>query len=361
MGDGIIKKVLTNLSDAVWSLVSYDLGIDLGTANTLVLVRGKGIVVREPSAVVQHKKTKKVVAIGREAREMVGKTPGSLLAVKPLRDGVIADFEVAEEMLRFFIRKVHRSPQLFPPKIARPRVVIGVPYGITEVEKKAVIDAVMRGGARRVYLIEEPMAAAIGVGLPVEDPAGSMIVDIGGGTTEIAVISLGGIVNCRSVRMAGNRMDEAIVDWVRREHNLLVGERTAERAKIAVGKVGNYAPRTKEIKIRGRDLMDGLPKEVRVTSDEIATAIREPVRVILENIKQTVEDTPPELVSDLMQMGIVLAGGGSLLPGIDKAVAEATQMPVVGAEDPQTAVVRGCGQVFENTRLLQQVSITGRW
>lgn len=350
--------MLDSFGDRLWSYVSFDLGIDLGTANTLVYVRGKGIVIREPSAVVQHKKTKKVVAIGQEAWEMMGKTPSNLLAVRPLRDGVISDFEIAEAMLKFFIKRVHEVPRIFPPRISRPRVIIGVPYGITEVERKAVIDAVRRGGARKVYLIEEPMAAAIGVGLPVQDPAGSMIVDIGGGTAEMAVISLGGIVNCRSVRVAGDRMDEAIVEWVRQYHNLLIGERTAERLKRAVGKVGNFSKVSKEMRVRGRDLVTGLPKEVVVTSEDVAEALKGCLRMILENVKQTVEETPPELVSDLMQMGIVLAGGSSLLAGMDKAVAEATQMPVVRANDPQTAVVRGCGEVFERRKLLRQVSFS---
>jgi len=350
-----------DIINKIWSCFTHDLGIDLGTANTLVLVRGKGIVIREPSAVVQHRKTKKVIAIGREAKQMVGKTPNSLMAVQPLRDGVISEFDIAEAMLRFFIRKVHQNPQLFPPKISRPRVVIGVPYGVTEVEKKAVVDAVIRGGAREVFLIDEPMAAAIGVGLPIEDASGSMIVDIGGGTSEMAVISLGGIVNCRSVRVAGNKMDEGIVEWAKKKSNLLIGQGTAERAKIAVGRVGNNSGPVKEIALRGRDLISGLPKEVRINSSDVAEAIQPAVRVILENIKQTVEETPPELVSDLMQTGVVLAGGGSLLSGMPEAVADATQMPVVRAEDPQTAVVRGCGYVFEKPDLLKKVTFSKWW
>ncbi|MBU1110229.1 rod shape-determining protein [Patescibacteria group bacterium] len=350
-----------DLVNRLWSYFTYDLGIDLGTANTLVYVKGKGIVIREPSAVVKHKKTKKVVAIGREARQMIGKTPGSLLAIQPLRDGVISDFDVAEAMLKFFIKKVHQSPQLFSFKIARPRVIIGVPYGVTEVEKKAVVDAVLRGGARQVFLIEEPMAAAIGVGLPIEDPAGSMIVDIGGGTSEMAVISLGGIVNCRSVRMAGNKMDEEIIEWVKKEHNLYIGPRTAEKAKILVGKVGKFSSVNKEMIVRGRDLITGLPKEVKISSLDVAEAVSGPIRIILDNIRQTVEETPPELVSDLMQAGIVLAGGASQLPGMDQAISEATQMPVMRADDPQTAVVRGCGKLFDNIKLLERVTFFNKW
>ncbi|OQX50698.1 rod shape-determining protein [candidate division CPR3 bacterium 4484_211] len=352
---------MIDLTDKFWSYFTYDLGIDLGTANTLVFVKGKGIVVREPSAVAQHKKTKKVIAIGREAKQMMGKTPVNLVTIKPLRDGVISDFEIAEAMLKFFIHRVHQAPQLFPPKIPRPRVVIGVPYGITEVERKAVVDAVMKGGARKVFLLEEPMAAAIGAGLPIEDASGSMIVDIGGGTSEIAVISLGGIVASRSVRVAGSKMDESIVEWARQKHNLLIGEHTAERAKIMVGRVGNYSKLSKEIAIRGRDLVSGLPKEVKISSGDVAEAIASPVEVILENIRQTMEETPPELLSDLLRSGVVLAGGGSLLAGMDQAIASAIQMPVVRAEDPQTAVVRGCGKVLEDLTLLRRVLLAGPW
>lgn len=341
--------------DKLWSWFTFDLGIDLGTANTLVWVQGKGIVINEPSAVAQHKKSKRIVAIGREAKLMLGKTPSNLLTIKPLQDGVIADFEVAEAMIKFFIQKVHQSSQIFPPKFPRPKVVIGVPYGITEVEKKAVIDAVKRGGARQVLLIEEPLAAALGVGLPIEEPTGSMIIDIGGGTTEIAVISLGGIVNCRSVRVAGNRFDEAIIEWVRKHYNLLIGEYTAEKTKILIGKAANFVKQNKEMLIRGRDLVSGLPKEIKISSAEVAAAIEEPLQIIIQNIQQAVEDTPPELISDLMQRGIILAGGSSLLPGMNEAIAQATQMPVIRADDPQTAVVRGCAKVLLQPRWQKKI------
>lgn len=350
---------IDSIVDKIWSNFTYDLAIDLGTANTKVYVKGKGIVIREPSAVAQHKKTKAILAIGREAKKMVGKTPANILAIRPLRDGVISDFDVAEAMLRYYIKKVHETRLIFPPKIPRPRVVIGVPSGVTEVERKAVVDAAMRGGARKVYLIEEPMAAAIGAGLPIEDPRGSMIVDIGGGTSEIAVISLGGIVANRSVRVAGDEMDEQILVWAKTARNLLIGERTAEEIKIAIGsawKNGNSDGQHKAL-LRGRDLSTGLPKEIEVLEVQVWEALQKPLRQILVNIKEVIEEIPPELLSDIYHDGIVLTGGSSLLTGIDKLVAEETKVPVRIADDPQTCVVRGCGKTLDEIELLEKVRV----
>lgn len=349
-----------NLSDRFWSYFTYDLAIDLGTANSIVFVKNKGIVIREPSAVAQHKKTKQILAIGVEAKRMVGKTPANILAIRPLRDGVISDFDVAEAMLRYFIKKVHQTPKFFPPKIPKPRVVIGIPAGGSEVERKAVVDAVLRGGARKVFLIEEPIAAAIGAGLPVEEPQGSMIVDIGGGTTEIAVISLGGIVVCRSLRVAGDEMDQEIVNFAKDSYNLLVGERTAEEAKITIGSAYPEAKRQKQedyATLRGRDLTTGLPKAVEVTREEIREALKRPLSQIVDNIKEAIEETPPELLSDILKNGIMMAGGGSLLSGIDKLVATETKMPVYVADDPMTAVVRGCAKALEEIKLLEKVRV----
>lgn len=347
------------LLDRIWSNFAYDLAIDLGTANTKVYVKGKGIVIREPSAVAQHKKTKAILAIGREAKKMVGKTPANILAIRPLRDGVISDFDVAEAMLRYYIKKVHETRFIFPPKIPRPRVVIGVPSGVTEVERKAVVDAAMRGGARKVYLIEEPMAAAIGAGLPIEDACGNMIVDIGGGTSEIAVISLGGIVANRSVRVAGDEMDEQILVWAKTNRNLLIGERTAEETKIAIGSawrggLGKEEPKTT---LRGRDLTTGLPKEVEVTQSEIREILQKPLGQIISNIKEVIEEVPPELLADIYRVGIVLTGGSSLLSGIDKLVAEVTNVPVRIADDPLSTVVRGCGKTLDEIELLEKVRV----
>jgi len=346
--------------DRIWANFAYDLAIDLGTANTKVYVKGKGIVIREPSAVAQHKKTKAILAIGREAKKMVGKTPANILAIRPLRDGVISDFEVTEAMLRHYIKKVHESRLVFPPKIPRPRVVIGIPAGVTEVERKAVLDAAMRGGARKVYLIEEPMAAAIGAGLPIEDPRGSMIVDIGGGTSEIAVISLGGIVSNRSLRIAGDEMDGQIINWAKEKHNLLIGERTAEEIKIAIGSAWE-TPSENGIEpkapLRGRELKSGLPKEIEVGQSEIRECLEKPLRQILINIKEVIEEVPPELLSDVYHDGIVLTGGSSLITGIDKLVAEETKVPVRITEDPLTTVVRGCGKTLDEIELLEKVRV----
>jgi rod shape-determining protein MreB len=331
-------------------LFSHDIGIDLGTANTLVYVRGKGIVIREPSAVARHKKSKEILAIGASAKKMYGRAPITIEAIRPLRDGVIADFDATAAMLKYYIRKVHESGTAMP-KIPRPRVVIGIPSGVTEVERRAVADASIDAGAREVYLIEEPMAAAIGAGLPIEGPEGIFIVDIGGGTSEIAVISLGGIVIGRSVRVAGDEMDEAIINYVRLKYSLLLGQPTAERVKIEVGGVGFTV-------VRGRDLESGLPKSIKLTSGEIQEALSPIIQEIVSNIVDALEEVPPELTSDIMERGIVLAGGGSLINGIDKIISEATKMPVWIAEDPLTCVVRGCGVCLEDPGLLKRIRVT---
>jgi rod shape-determining protein MreB len=341
------------LLDFVYEKFSKDIGIDLGTANTLVYVKGRGIVINEPSVVAINQKTKQILAIGDEAKRMVGRTPAHIVAHRPLVDGVISDFEVTEAMLRYFIGKVHQSAFGF---LSRPRVVVGIPSGVTEVEKRAVQDATLNAGARMAFLIEEPMAAAIGARMPVQDPDGSFIVDIGGGTSEIAVISLGGIVISRSVRVAGDEMNENIIQFARDEFNLLLGERTAEDVKI---KIGSALPLKEKLKaqIRGRDLVTGLPKEVTVTDDQIRQALSRSVRTIVNNIKSVVEETPPELVSDIMEKGITLAGGGALLRGLDKMIADETAMPVQVADDPLTCVVRGTGIVLEDLDMLKEVLV----
>ncbi len=318
-----------------------DMGIDLGTANTLVHVRGKGILLREPSVVAIDRDTKKVLAVGDEAKRMLGRTPGSIVAIRPLKDGVIADFDQTEKMLRYFIEKVHRRSML-----AGPRVVVGIPSGVTEVERRAVIDATKKAGAKEAYLIEEPMAAAIGAGLPIVEPTGSMIVDIGGGTTEVAVISLSGIVTSRSVRVAGDEIDDAIAAYVRKTYNLYIGDRTAENAKF---EVGSAFPSSQErtLDVRGRDLVTGLPRSASITSAEIREAIQEPMNAIVEAVKVTLETCPPELASDIMERGIVLAGGGALLQGLDKLIWRETSMPVHIATDPLSCVVIGTGRVLE--------------
>lgn len=341
----------------ILGLFSHDIGIDLGTANTLVWVKGKGIVIREPSIVAQHKKTKRILAIGNRARQMMGKTPASIETVRPLKDGVISEFDTTAAILTYFIEQVHTQPNRLIPVIPRPRVVIGVPSGITEVERKAVKDAAYNAGARQVYLIEEPMAAAIGAGLPVQEPSGSLIVDIGGGTTEIAVISLGGIVVNTSLRIAGDEMNEAIVDYFRQNHTLLLGEQTAEAVKISIGRATGHKER--KFIVRGRDLRTGLPRSLEVGSGQLEEAISGVIARIVEAVSDTLQDTPPELIADVLEQGIVLAGGGSLLEGIDKVLAEATAMPVWIAEDPMTCVVRGCGRVLEDAQLLEKVQVVG--
>ncbi|MEW5920068.1 MAG: rod shape-determining protein [Bacillota bacterium] len=333
-------------------LFSRDIGIDLGTANTLVYVRGKGIVLREPSVVAIRRDTGAILAVGEEAKKMIGRTPGNIVAIRPMKDGVIADFDVTQTMLRHFIAKAYRRRAIF-----LPQVVVCVPSGVTEVEKRAVLDATKQAGAKDAYLIEEPMAAAIGAGLPVEDPTGSMIVDIGGGTSEVAVISLGGIVSSRSIRVGGDEMDEAIINYIKKTYNLMIGERTAEEIKIRIGSAYRL-DEAAEMEIRGRDLVRGLPKLLNISSTEIQEALEEPVNDILETIKTTLERTPPELAADIMEKGIVMSGGGALLKGLDRLIAEETGMPVYIAEDPLDCVVLGAGKALTAIDLLRRVSIT---
>ncbi len=326
-----------------------DMGIDLGTANTLVFVKGRGIVLQEPSVVAIHRENNEVMAVGNEAQAMVGRTPGSIVAIRPMRDGVIADFDVTEKMLRYFITKAVKRVGLFPP-----RLLIGVPSGVTEVEKRAVIDAGLQAGAREVFLIEEPMAAAIGAGLPVNEATGSLVVDIGGGTTEVAVISLGGIVASQSSRVAGDEMTESIVQFVKRHYNLMIGERTAEDVKLTIGSAFPLGEE-EHYEVRGRDLVTGLPKTVDLNSLEVMEALSEPVNRVVEAVRMTLDRTPPELAADILDRGIVLAGGGSLLRGIDQLLREETGMPVQRAEDPLTCVVRGTGIALEDVAILQRI------
>ena len=329
--------------------LSRDMGIDLGTANTLVHMKGKGIVVREPSVVAIQKDSGQVLAVGEEAKQMIGRTPGNIVAIRPLKDGVIADFDVTHAMLKYFIRR-----SIETNTVIRPRVVVGVPSGVTEVEKRAVIDAAIQAGAREAYLIEEPMAAAIGAGLPVHEPMGNMVVDIGGGTTEVAVISLGGIVTSRSIRIGGDEMDEAIVSYVKKKYSLMIGERTAEEVKM---KIGSAITREEDIgmDIRGRDLVSGLPKTLHLRSSEVQTALSEPISGIIDAVKITLEKTPPELASDIMDRGIVMTGGGALLHGLDRLISRETGMPVYLAEDPLSCVGIGTGRVLESIDLLKRV------
>ncbi|HOJ77169.1 MAG TPA: rod shape-determining protein [Bacillota bacterium] len=326
---------------ALFGRFASDMGIDLGTANTLVYVKGRGVVLQEPTVVALQKDTNNIFAVGNEAKQMVGRTPGNIIAVRPMKDGVIADFEVTEQMLQHFIKKAGKNVG-----ILSPRVIIGVPSGVTEVEKRAVMDAGLQAGAREVYLIEEPMAAAIGAGLQVEEPTGNLIVDIGGGTTEVAVISLGGIVSSRSIRVAGDEMNEAIIHYIKRNYNLMIGERTAEDIKKEIGSAYPDA-RTETMEVRGRDLLTGLPKTIHVSNQEIQEALSEPVSNIVEAVKLTLERTPPELAADILDKGIVMSGGGSLLRGIDRLLSEETGMPVQVAEDPLTCVARGTGIALE--------------
>ncbi|HFC76636.1 MAG TPA: rod shape-determining protein [Candidatus Moranbacteria bacterium] len=352
-----MKKFFRKLTGKLFGNISKDIGIDLGTANTLVYVSGKGIVINEPSVVAVNKKTGQILAIGKKAKEMVGKTPSHIVATRPLLDGVVNDFEVTEQMLRYFIDKVHQGSFSILP---RPRVLVGIPSEVTEVEKRAVIDATINAGARDAYIIDEPMAAAIGAHLPVTTAEGSMIVDIGGGTSEIAVISLGGVVTSCSLRVAGDEMNEDIVRYCRDEFNLLIGERTAEEIKIAIG---NAYPQKKKLimMMRGRDLVSGLPKEVKVNDEQIREAISRSIRIIVNNIKTIIEDTPPELVADIMQRGIILAGGGSLIRGLDKLIANQTGMSVRTMEDPLTAVARGTGVVLEDLEKLKDILVANQY
>lgn len=369
--------------DSIFSLFSHDLGIDLGTANTVVYVRGKGIAVREPSIVARHNKTKKIIAIGTEAKKMLGKTPSSISAIKPLEHGVISDFDAAVSMLQHYIRQVHEvgSPL---PRLARPRVVIGIPSGVTEVERRAVWEAALTAGARACYLIEEPMAAALGAEISVFEPTGVLTVDIGGGTTEIAVISLGGIVVNRSIKLAGNDMDAAIIHYIRLKHGLLIGEKTAEEVKLAIGSVykktskakvkvrENDVPQTLEeiaieegkkgervALVRGRDIETGLPRSLRITESEIREAISPIISEIVDSVMDVIEETPPELNSDILERGIMLTGGGSLLAGIDDLIIEKTKIPVTLVADPLTTVVRGCAKLLNDPETLNRVKVTG--
>jgi len=346
-----LKEILKKSINYILGLFSNDMGIDLGTATTLVYVKGEGVVLCEPSVVAIERGTSHVLAVGEEAKRMLGRTPGNIVAIRPMKDGVIADFEITEAMLRYFIKKVHHRRVL-----VRPRIVIAIPSGITEVEKRAVKDSAERAGAREVFLVEEPIAAAIGVGLPIQEPIGNMVIDIGGGTTEIAVISLAGVVFSKSIRIGGDEMDEAIIEYLKKTYNLLIGERTAEDIKI---KIGSGYPLEEEMsmEVKGRDLVAGLPKSVTITSEEVREALQEPLRAILEMTKISLERTPPELAADLIERGIVMAGGGSLLRGMDKIISEETGLPVHIADDPLTAVAVGTGKVLDEIRYLRKVTV----
>jgi len=373
--------------DSIFSLFSHDLGIDLGTANTLVFIRGKGIAVREPSIIARHLRSKKIIAVGTEAKKMLGKTPGTIEAVRPLEHGVISDFDGATYMLQYYIRQVHETGRRLPI-LARPRVVVGIPSGVTEVERRAVWESALSAGARECYLIEEPMAAAIGAGVSVFEPTGVMTVDIGGGTTEIAVISLGGIVVNRSLKMAGYDMDQAIVHYIRLKHGLIIGEKTAEEVKIKIGSAYTKSKKSEDRRsklekerrdgkdqdsqlltsnsqtervalIRGRDVERGLPRSLRITEGEIREAIGPVINDIIDSVMEVVEETPPELTSDILEHGILLTGGGALLKGIDELIVERTKLPVTIVEDPLTTVVRGCAKLLDDPALLNQVKVTG--
>ena len=337
--------------NAILGLFSRDMGIDLGTATILVLVQGQGIVINEPSVVAIEKRSKRVVAIGAEAKEMIGRTPANIVAIRPLRDGVISDFDVTERMLHYFINKAHEHTRMPLP---RPRVVVGIPSGVTEVEKRAVREACLSAGARSAYLIEEPMAAAIGAGLPITESIGSMIVDVGGGTTEVAVIAMGGIVVSRSIRIAGDEMDEEVIQYARQKYNLLIGERMAERVKIAIGSACPL-PEEKTMTIYGRNLITGLPQAVEVSSVEIREALAGSVNTIVATVKETIDETPPELIADLIEQGIAMAGGASQLQGLAERLTQETKMRVYVADDPMTCVVRGTGAVLEQLDKLQKV------
>lgn len=339
-----VEKILGHFSN--------DLAIDLGTANTLVYAKGRGIVCNEPSVVVVHRDTKKPLAVGTEAKRMLGKTPANIVAIRPMKDGVIADFDATGEMLKYFIAKVHNRRSF-----VSPRVVIGVPSAITQVEQRAVKDAAEASGAREVFLVEEPMAAAIGVGLPVGEPSGNMIVDIGGGTTDVAIISLDGIVYSRAVRVAGDKMDESIISYIKRKYNLMVGERTAEQIKMDLGSAFPTDTTDRTMEIKGRDLLSGIPKTITVTEEEIREALRDSVNAIMDAIKITLENIQPEIAADIVDRGIVLAGGGALLRGLDLMIKEETKLPVIIGEDPLTAVVRGVGKMLDEIELLKRVAI----
>lgn len=335
-----------------WDLFSNDLAIDLGTANTLINVRGEGIVLREPSVVALNSQTNEVMAVGMEAKQMLGRAPGSIIAIRPMKDGVIAHFEVTEKMIRHFIQKAHNNRKT----LVRPRVVIAVPSGITQVEKRAVRDSAESAGAREVFLIDEPMAAAIGVGLPVQEPTGNMIIDIGGGTTEVAIISMSGIVYSKSIRIAGDEMDEAIVNYIKRKYNLLIGERTAEEVKINIGSAYPME-KSMSMEVKGRDLVAGIPKTLQISDEEVREALTETFGTIVESVKIALERTPPELAADIVDKGVVVAGGGSLIKGLDTLLKEATGLPITLAEDPLSAVAMGAGAVLKDPKLLKKVAL----
>ena len=340
--------------DWLAGMFSNDLAIDLGTANTLVYVKGKGIVTNEPSVVAVRndaKGGKRILAVGMEAKNMLGRTPGSIVAIRPMKDGVIADFEITEAMLRYFIERAHNRRTM-----VKPRIIICVPYGITEVEKRAVRESAESAGAREVYLIEEPMAAAIGAGLPITEPSGNMIIDIGGGTTEVAVISLAGIVYSKSVRVGGDKMDEAIVNYLKRKYNLLIGERTAEQIKIEIG-TAYPDEKMQKMNVKGRDLVAGIPKTIEVVSEEIREAITDPVNTIVDAVRVALEKTPPELAADIVDKGIVLAGGGALIRNLDVLLQEETGLPIMVAEDPLSAVVIGSGKALDQIDVLDNVAM----
>jgi len=341
--------------DRILGFISGDIGIDLGTANTLVYVKGQGVVLCEPSVVAIDRGNHQVLAVGEEAKRMLGRTPGNIVAIRPMKDGVIADFDITEAMLRYFIRKVYRGNRL-----VSPRVVIAVPSGITEVEKRAVKDSAERAGARSpVYLVEEPIAAAIGVGLPIHEPAGNMIIDIGGGTTEIAVISLSGVVFSKSIRIAGDEFDQSITSHLKKTYNLMIGERTAEEIKIRIGS-GYPLEEETSLEVKGRDILAGLPKTITVTSEEIREALSETLAAILEAIRIALERTPPELCSDLIDRGLIMAGGGALLRGLDKLISEETGLPVHIADDPLTAIALGTGRYLSDFRLLKRLTVNSQ-
>ncbi|HEX2050325.1 MAG TPA: rod shape-determining protein [Actinomycetota bacterium] len=338
--------------DNFFQFIGRDMAVDLGTANTLVYVRGRGIVLNEPSVVAINTKTGAILAVGQEAKKMIGRTPAHIVAIRPLKDGVIADFDVTEKMLRYFIQKVHRRSFL-----AKPRVVVCVPSGITGVEQRAVEEATISAGARSAYIIEEPMAAAIGAGLPVHEPTGNMVVDIGGGTTEVAVVSLGGIVTSQSIRIGGDELDESIINYIKKEYSLMLGERTAEEIKMAIASAFPM-PEERQAEIRGRDLVTGLPKTIVISAEEIRRSVEEPVNAIVDAVKNTLDKTPPELAADIMDKGIVLAGGGSLLKGLDERLKHETGMPIHIAEDPLYAVALGSGKCLEEFESLKRVLIS---
>ncbi|MDQ3986309.1 MAG: rod shape-determining protein [Actinomycetota bacterium] len=338
--------------DSIFQVMGRDMAVDLGTANTLVYVRGRGIVLNEPSVVAINTKSGAILAVGQEAKQMIGRTPAHIVAIRPLKDGVIADFDVTEKMLRYFIQKVHRRSFL-----VKPRVVVCVPSGITGVEQRAVEEATISAGARSAFIIEEPMAAAVGAGLPVHEPTGNMVVDVGGGTTEVAVVSLGGIVTSQSIRIGGDELDDAIVTYIKKEYSLMLGERTSEEIKMSIGSAFPF-PDEKQAEIRGRDLVTGLPKTIIVSAEEIRRAIEEPVNAIVDAVKNTLDKTPPELASDIMDKGIVLAGGGVLLKGLDERLKHETGMPIHIAEDPLFAVAVGSGKCLEEFESLKRVLIS---